>query len=290
MPLTRSQKKSHDAAATDLFEPALQQHDGARPKSRNPGDKRPATEESTTTKKKKRTAARREVSLLPKAGASTTNDDEKAMLHQDWQSDSTASTVVATVTPSSARIRRPPLSNSGRPRLPENVVDIFDANLGGQLTSTIWETSETLMQNYITGFMHTYSTEYHDQLRLDEEREFEQSFWGEKEEEDLKYRLQPDLVDFETPLPWQPLLNIKMRHVLVAWLAEVTVEFKLSQAAYHLSISMLDVLLSMGPSLEEYKQNLRDVTSGVVSDDESESRFFVIKPRNFQAIGWYVFS
>ena len=286
MPLTRSQRKSRDAAATDLFEPALQQHAGARPKSRNPGDKRPATEESTTTTKKKRTVARREVSILPKDGAATTNNDDDMRL--DWQSDSTASTVVATVTPSSARQRRPPLSNSGRPRLPENVVDIFDANLGDQLTSTIWETSETLMQNYITGFMHTYSTEYHNQLRLDEDREFEQSFWGEKEEEVLKYRLQPDLIDFDTPLPWQPLLNIKMRHVLVAWLAEVVAEFKISQAAYHLSISMLDVLLSMGPSLDEYKENQRDANSGVISDDESESRFFVIKPRTFQAIGWYV--
>jgi hypothetical protein len=75
-------------------------------------------------------------------------------------------------------------------------------------------------------------------------------------------------------------------------LAEVTAEFKLSQCAYHLAVALLDELLLMGPTLHEYKQE-QDMIQGLVSDDEDDdddelADHFLIKPRNFQAVGWYV--
>lgn len=288
MPVTRAQKQSNDAE--DLFEPPHHRR-GARSTSRR-AEKRPANEPPQHAKKK-RSSARLEVSTTAAAAASKKPDDEQQTtspsLQHDWQSDSTANTlsVIATVTPSSARVRRS-LSQEAFPRLPEHVVDIFNADLGGNLTSSIWETSEKLMHNYITGFMHTYGVEYHQQLFSQEEGEYHQTNEALSGCQYLRYQFEKGPVDFDELLPYQPLLTMKMRHVLVAWLAEVVVEFKLSQAAYHLAISMLDELLLMGPSLEQYKSDQRQ--DGMVSDDESETSYFLIKPRNFQAVGWYVCS
>lgn len=53
-----------------------------------------------------------------------------------------------------------------------------------------------------------------------------------------------------------------MRRKLVLWMAEVGEEFKLSEATYHLSVTLVDEMLSKNP--------------------------FPIRREQFQAVGWYV--
>jgi len=89
------------------------------------------------------------------------------------------------------------------------------------------------------------------------------------------------------PLPRQPLLSARMRKVLVHWLSEVVVEFRLGDATYHLAVSLVDQLLSMGPTEAEWKA-FEDDESGYVTDDEEDQPWFLIRRTDFQAVGWYV--
>ena len=85
------------------------------------------------------------------------------------------------------------------------------------------------------------------------------------------------LVGDSDHLPRQPDILAKNRKVVVQWLSEVALEYKLSQFAYHLSISLVDAMLSAGPSPED----LDDLS------DEDED-FFLLKRTDFQALAWYV--
>lgn len=84
----------------------------------------------------------------------------------------------------------------------------------------------------------------------------------------------------QTMLPRQPLLNARMRTVLVNWLIEVFTEYKVSSDTFHLAVSIMDKILLKGPTPEEME------SSGDDSDDES--RWFLVPRSNFQALGWYV--
>ena len=94
------------------------------------------------------------------------------------------------------------------------------------------------------------------------------------------------LVTDTEPLPRQPLLSPRMRKVLVHWMSEVCVEFRLGDATYHLAVSLIDQLLTMGPTMEEYREWNDD---GFISDDEEDQSWFLIRRVDFQAVGWCVF-
>jgi len=87
------------------------------------------------------------------------------------------------------------------------------------------------------------------------------------------------------PLPRQPLLSARMRKILVQWMSEVAVEYRLSDATYHLSISLLDQLLSMGPTAAEWQLFEDNDDGGYVTDDEEDQPWFMIQRKDFQAIG-----
>lgn len=92
-------------------------------------------------------------------------------------------------------------------------------------------------------------------------------------------------MDDTDPLPRQPLLTARMRKVLVQWLSEVVVEFRLSDASYHLAVSLLDQLLTMGPSENQYHAFDEDKYGGYVTEDEEECPWFLIRRKDFQAVG-----
>jgi len=73
-----------------------------------------------------------------------------------------------------------------------------------------------------------------------------------------------------------------MRAVLVSWLVEVSIEYNVSTAAYHLAISLVDHVLSCGPHLLE--QELADMED----DPDWISHRFVVNRDDLQALGWYV--
>lgn len=92
------------------------------------------------------------------------------------------------------------------------------------------------------------------------------------------------VVDTE-PLPRQPMITARMRKILVQWLSEVVVEYRLSDATFHLSISLLDQLLTMGPTQAEWAKHEDNLDDGYVTDDEEDQPWFVIQRKDFQAIG-----
>lgn len=83
----------------------------------------------------------------------------------------------------------------------------------------------------------------------------------------------------------QPYLSPRMRAILVHWLVEVGQEYKVSEPAFHLAVSMLDHLLLKGPTAEELAAHDNgDEHYG----EDAEDRWFLITRSNFQAVGWYV--
>lgn len=77
----------------------------------------------------------------------------------------------------------------------------------------------------------------------------------------------------------QPYLSPRMRGVLVHWLAEVGQEYKVSDTAFHLSVSILDHLLLKGPTQEE-------LDAHDDKDDDTDGPWFLVNRSDFQAIGW----
>ena len=90
-----------------------------------------------------------------------------------------------------------------------------------------------------------------------------------------RYRPRRDLSD---RLPYQPHLTVQMRRILVQWMSEVVQEFTLSEATYHLAVTLLDQLLARGPSLSIDPSN--------ISGDKK--KLFLVLRSEFQALGWYV--
>lgn len=99
------------------------------------------------------------------------------------------------------------------------------------------------------------------------------------------------------PLPNQPLLTAKMRRVLVQWMSEVGQEYKLSEATYHLAVTLLDIVLTLGPTRQEFfetqvvppQQQHVIVGYGCGDDDDpAQSNKLLIQRNDFQALGWYV--
>jgi hypothetical protein len=100
----------------------------------------------------------------------------------------------------------------------------------------------------------------------------------------------------------QPYITGRMRAVLVSWLVEVATEYDISDQAFHLAITLLDIMLAKGPTdLEawEEKSRRRRLRPANHDDDDScsddsgdstttEPDYFVVQRAAFQAFGWYV--
>lgn len=97
----------------------------------------------------------------------------------------------------------------------------------------------------------------------------------------------------------QPYINARMRAVLVSWLVEVGTEYDISDQAFHLAITLLDLMLAKGPTdvkaWEETcrRRSLRPAYNDDSSDHDSgdataEPDCFVVQRGAFQAFGWYV--
>lgn len=92
-------------------------------------------------------------------------------------------------------------------------------------------------------------------------------------------------VTAQTTLPRQPYLTFQMRSMLVNWLAEVCQQYKISDDAFHLTITLIDRVLLTGPTKEEFEE----WENGDQFEDESED-WFLVPRSSFQALGWYVLS
>ena len=77
-------------------------------------------------------------------------------------------------------------------------------------------------------------------------------------------------------LPRQPELTVAMRTMLVNWMVEVCKEYSISDDAMHLSVTLVDRALLMGPTEEEYDD----------WDGDKTTDFLVIQKSSFQALGW----
>ena len=202
--------------------------------------------------------------------------------------------------------------------LPEGVVDIFATRPAVQSCTCLHDVN--FQQNSSLGFSHiaNYGKEYGQILREKEAKEMwdlhtalpSQSTDGsndtdsdDSDEESrpgtprpgtvLKYR--PRNLSMRESrsgpseniekLPRQPLLSPKMRSILVNWLVEVSQEYKVSADGYHLAITLLDLILTRGPTA----QHLTDLDIEDSDDeDEVESKVFLVLRNEFQALGWYV--
>ena len=87
----------------------------------------------------------------------------------------------------------------------------------------------------------------------------------------------------------QPNVNQRMRAVLVSWLIEVSIEYNVSMAAYHLAISLLDKVLDCGPTTGERIAWLSDDSDYEEDEMDWPNKWFVVSRSEFQALGWYVF-
>jgi Cyclin, N-terminal domain len=75
-----------------------------------------------------------------------------------------------------------------------------------------------------------------------------------------------------------------MRRVLVLWLSEVVQEYKLSEAAYHLSVTLLDSVLARGPS--DYRSEQHGILEAALAPESEQGNEWLVRPRDFQALGW----
>jgi hypothetical protein len=116
---------------------------------------------------------------------------------------------------------------------------------------------------------------------LDEEENDTSSDDGEVRSHNVsRYRPRNDV---STRLPYQPQLTVQMRRILVQWMSEVVQEFHLSEATYHLAVTLLDQLLARGPfGLEN------DRSSTAVPRCVCDDRIFFVQRNEFQALGWCV--
>jgi hypothetical protein len=200
--------------------------------------------------------------------------------------------------------------------LPEGVVDIFSTRPAIQSCTCLHDVS--FQQNSSLGFSHiaNYGKEYGEILREKEAKEM----WDlhtalpplststdtdsdDSDEESrpgtprpgtvLKYR--PRNLSLKESrsgpseniekLPRQPLLSPKMRSILVNWLVEVSQEYKVSADGYHLAITLLDLILTRGPTAQQLAElDIEDSDD----EDEEESKVFLVLRNEFQALGWYV--
>ena len=99
------------------------------------------------------------------------------------------------------------------------------------------------------------------------------------------------LFESTQPLPRQPFVTPKMRSILINWMVEVSQEYNVSEDAFHLAVTLLDLMLLRGPT----KQQLEDDYDGSDSEDSDEEvcisrsksrAWFLIRRADFQAIGW----
>lgn len=88
---------------------------------------------------------------------------------------------------------------------------------------------------------------------------------------DTRGALQPDAIGTSPaealePLPFQPSITGKMRAILVNWLVEVAAEYKVSVDAYHLAVTLLDIVLQNGPTQIQLDQ----ISDNETSDDDEQ--------------------
>ena len=81
----------------------------------------------------------------------------------------------------------------------------------------------------------------------------------------------------------QPFITQRMRSVLVSWLVEVAVEYNCSMSAYHLAISLLDEMLSRGPSRSELFKWERENADFDLEDVDFDNEGYLEVPEH-----WFV--
>jgi hypothetical protein len=219
-----------------------------------------------------------------------------------------ALTTHATVTPGTSTKRKNQLRQK---KLPDGVADIFSELVTQPEVHNEQEWLVVMAHQHISN----YGEEYCAQLRKREELQWRDllryddvAFKDDDQDDghgvrtlesidtpcnqnDLTCSENFDFLSFseQTPLPRQPHLTVRMRRILVNWMSEISMEFKISHAALHLAISLLDHVLTMGPPLEQL-QRLNHEQDAISDDDneEEDSEYFTIQKNDFQAVGWYV--
>jgi hypothetical protein len=129
-------------------------------------------------------------------------------------------------------------------------------------------------------------------ITTDDDDDYEQ----DDDDDSELYEINQTMVEERKPIPIfnQPMLTTKMRMMLAQWMSEVCEEFKLSDATYHLSITLLDQLLLRGPTSHVYIRatySCPDVQKLMIDNARNSKRAsptFLINRQDFQAIGWYV--
>jgi hypothetical protein len=264
------------------------------------------TRESQDSQKKARTYNLRSAKRAPPAAISTVTPGT-LVRHLDFQESRQRSSSIASK--SSAKATE---------EMPEGVVDIFATRPAVQSCTCLHDVN--FQQNSSLGFSHiaNYGKEYGQILREKEAKEMwdlhtvlpSQSTDGsndtdsdDSDEESrpgtprpgtvLKYRprnlsmreSRSGPLETIEKLPRQPLLSPKMRSILVNWLVEVSQEYKVSADGYHLAITLLDLILTRGPTAQQLAElDIEDSDS----EDEDESKVFLVLRNEFQALGWYV--
>jgi hypothetical protein len=203
--------------------------------------------------------------------------------------------------------------------LPQGVVNIFSTRPAVKSCTCLHDVS--FQQNSSLAFSHicNYGKEYGDILREKEDREMSELYavlpiqsenrLADDDSDDsddesrpgtprpgtvLKYR--PRALSMKQSrsgpsekiekLPRQPFLSPKMRSILVNWLVEVAQEYKVSADGYHLAITLLDLILSRGPSAQQLV--LLDIDDSDDEDEDEDMQKFLVLRHEFQALGWYV--
>lgn len=105
---------------------------------------------------------------------------------------------------------------------------------------------------------------------------------------DMRFLEQP-----QRELQRQPFITERMRSILVSWLAEVSIEYNCSTAAYHLAVSLLDQVLDGGPTPTERLTwtGWEEMDEEDYDDEDGEGcnypkKWFVVHRKDFQTLGW----
>jgi hypothetical protein len=102
-------------------------------------------------------------------------------------------------------------------------------------------------------------------------------------------------------LPRQPHVTSKMRAILVNWMVELGTEYAVSSQAFHLSVTLLDTMLALGPTNAEfyksqmsnrheeyYAEEQENNRTWGISEQEDNQAWGIVKREELQALGWYV--
>lgn len=270
-----------------------------------------ASSTQPTRRSKRKASAKATMTMLSSSNKKTRTSLRLSKTPVERADRTTASSTIPTVTPGfvspKRRIRFPSPSS---PPLPQGVVNIFSpaedvyhrattlhSHLG-PLRPFAPRTYEERMRSNYRDHLVAYGKDFCTYARQQEQKQTPRPWMFDPEDDGERA--------FLDILPNQPLLTTKMRTTLVSWLGEVAQEYRLSESAYHLSISILDAFLREGPTRVEMKEHPEwygrlpdnedgddsddDESNHYVSDDEEEhpDKKVLVRKTDFQAYGWYV--